>query len=84
MRVKTSTAQLRMISRSITARNQKKAITELAGMGIDFKLFSDICGYRGSPCRLLNDIKDNSERTIQKVELYWNEVKQMKEVLSDE
>lgn len=81
--MKANTAQLNAISRSITARNQKKAVKELAEKGIDFDLFRETCGYRGSPCRLLNDIKANTESTMLKVQFY-KDVQSLMDEVSDE
>ena len=74
--MKRNISQLRAISYSMTKRTQKQAIMDLLeNYGIIWKDYIEKTGYKGSPVRLLTDVRHGSKSTLQKV----NEVKEWRE-----
>ena len=74
--MKRNISQLRAISYSMTKRTQKQAIMDLLeNYGIIWKDYVEKTGYKGSPVRLLTDVRNGSKSTLQKV----TEVKEWRE-----
>ena len=65
------------VSRAEIDKRRKDAIIDLSRMDIDFNLFRDITGYKGSPVQLLNDIKAAKAETVKKVAAYWLEMQEL-------
>lgn len=64
------------VSRAEIDKRRKEAISDLSRMDIDFDLFREITGYKGSPVKLLNDIRDAKNETWKKVSDYWMELEE--------